>query len=470
MPTPNKHSSEDTTFSTPASHRQLSQSERKSLHKKEHKAPDDLKSVGWTIPRAFFLSREDNGRPFKLECGRSLPDVVVEYETYGALSPDKSNAILITHALSGDAHVAGWDRTASAEYRPWRLTVPGWWDALVGPGLPFDTSRFFIICANVLGSCYGTTGPASPNPEDDNRPYGLNFPQVTVGDWVNCERALVDHLGIRQLYAVVGGSLGGQQALEWAIAYPERVGKCIMLASGPKLPSQGLGFNHVACYTIQCDPNFRNGDIYGARRVPNPLMRNQPGPDLSYYDIPRRNLTSLTAARMLAHITYLSATGMDSKFGRKLQPVSMRRTAAKVQEDQEEFAVHGYLQHQGESFVNRFDANSYLYIANAMDNYDAAAKWGKGNLVRACSRIQAEMLVASFTSDWLYPCSESHDIVTALMQNHHPVTSVDVQSTYGHDAFLVEEEKVQRLIRAFLLTQAPSRMSSRPSAKGVSHA
>ncbi|MBR0457728.1 MAG: homoserine O-acetyltransferase [Victivallales bacterium] len=462
------HTSEDTTFSNISSHRQLAQNEKNYLKKKVYKSPDDMTSVGWTIPRAFLYSREHDGRPFQLESGRQLPDVVIEYETYGSLNPDKSNAILITHALSGDAHVAGWDSTATDEYRPWRKNVPGWWDALVGPGLPFDTSRFFIICSNVLGSCYGSTGPASPNPADGGRPYGLNFPQVTVGDWVNAECALIDHLGISQLYAVAGGSLGGQQALEWAIAYPERVGKCIMLASGAKLPAQGLGFNHIANYTIQSDPQFHNGQIYSTKRVPNPIFQHGNGPDLSYYDIANRNLTSLTAARMLAHITYLSADGMDSKFGRRLQSVKLRRTQSAPQ-DGEEFAVHGYLQHQGESFVNRFDANSYLYIANAMDNYDASAKWGNGDLARACSRIHAEMMVAAFSSDWLYPCSESHNIVMALMQNHHPVTSVDVQSTYGHDAFLVEEEKVMRIIRAFLLTSAPSRIPVRTSTKEVRH-
>ena len=440
-------------FDTHSSSNSIENRDRSHIKKREYKLPTDDASVGWTVPKAFFLSQV-NG-PLPLECGQFLPDVIVEYETYGQLNADKSNAILITHALSGDAHVAGWDSTASEAYRPWRLNVPGWWDALVGPGLPFDTNRFFIICSNVLGSCYGTTGPASPNPNDNNRPYGQKFPPVTVGDWVRCERELVDFLGIDKLYAVVGGSLGGQQALEWALATPERIGKCVMLASGAKLPAQGLGFNHVACYTILSDPNFHNGDIYGDVRVPNPLTASAQGPDLSYYDIKKRDLTSLTAARMLAHITYLSATGMDTKFGRRLQSVKLRQSNANANEDSEEFAVHGYLQHQGQSFVNRFDANSYLTIANAMDSYDAAAKWGGGDLVRACSRIKADMMIGSFTSDWLYPSSESHDIVMALMQDHHPVTSVDVQSNYGHDAFLVEEAKVQRLLNAFLNTEAP---------------
>lgn len=425
---------------------------------KNYKLPDAPESVGWTRARAFFLSREKGNVPFQLECGRSLKNVVIEYEMYGELNEDKSNAILITHALSGDAHVAGWDSEASEEYRPWRLSVPGWWDNLVGPNQPFDTSQFCIICSNVLGSCYGTTGPASPNPDDNNRPYAMKFPPITVGDWVRSQAELIDYLGIKKLYAVVGGSLGGQQALEWAIAYPERVGKCIMLASGAKLPVQGLGFNHVATVSIRSDFFFRNGLIYSDEREHNPLMeeRRRTGDiDLSYWKIANRNLKSLHIARMLAHITYLSPSGMESKFGRRLQPVERRPGEAKTQDKQEnELAVHGYLTHQGQSFVERFDANSYLLIANAMDQYDAAAKWGGGDLAKACSRIQAEMMVVAFSSDWLYPCAESHSIVMALMQNHHPVTSVDVDSNYGHDAFLVEEYKVSRIIRSFLMVKA----------------
>ena len=427
---------------------------------KKHKLPDAPESVGWTRARAFFLSREKGNVPFQLECGRSLKNVVIEYEMYGELNEDKSNAILITHALSGDAHVAGWDSEASEEYRPWRLSVPGWWDNLVGPNQPFDTSHFCIICSNVLGSCYGTTGPASPNPDDNNRPYAMKFPPITVGDWVRSQAELIDYLGIKKLYAVVGGSLGGQQALEWAIAYPDRVGKCIMLASGSKLPVQGLGFNHVAKTTIRMDWNFHNGAIYSKERCDNPLLRPEgDGKDLRYYEIEDRHLSSLHIARMLAHITYLSASGMETKFGRRLQPVAVQNSGGKSeQERNKELAIHGYLNHQGQSFVERFDANSYVIIANAMDQYDAQSKWGSGDLAKACSRIKAEVMVVSFTSDWLYPPEESHAIVTALMQNHHPVTSVDVNSNYGHDAFLVEEEKVSHIIRSFLMTSAPVRI------------
>ena len=432
--------------------------------KKQHiyKSPSDVNSVGWVTPKVFRLCQENGGKPFELENHKFLKDVVIEYETYGTLNEEHSNAILLTHALSGDAHVAGWDATASEEYRPWRQKVPGWWDSLVGPGLPFDTERFFIICSNVLGSCYGSTGPASPNPDDGNRPYGAKFPMVTVGDWVNCQVKLIDYLKIDKLYAVVGGSLGGQQALEWSIAYPERVGKCIMLASGSKLPVQGLGFNHVAKTTIRMDWNFHNGAIYSKERCANQLLdANAPdsnGKDLRYYEIEDRHLSSLHIARMLAHITYLSASGMETKFGRRLQPVPVTDANGKSeQERNKELAIHGYLNHQGQSFVERFDANSYVIIANAMDQYDAQTKWGAGDLAKACSRIKAEVMVVSFTSDWLYPPEESHAIVTALMQTHHPVTSVDVKSNYGHDAFLVEEEKVSHIIRSFLMTAAPVR-------------
>lgn len=435
--------------------------------KKQHvyKSPSDTASVGWVRPKVFRLCQENGGRPFVLENHQTLQDVVIEYETYGTLNEDHSNAILLTHALSGDAHVAGWDATASETYRPWRLRAPGWWDNLVGPGLPFDTDRFFIICSNVLGSCYGSTGPASPNPNDDNRPYGARFPMVTVGDWVNCQVKLIDYLKIDRLYAVAGGSLGGQQALEWAIAYPERVGKCIMLASGAKLPVQGLGFNHVAKTAIRMDFNYRNGAIYSPERCLNPLLAPDApggdGRDLRYFEIQDRHLKSLHIARMLAHITYLSASGMETKFGRRLQPVPMADVNGKSEQDRnKELAIHGYLNHQGQSFVERFDSNSYVVIANAMDQYDAQTKWGDGDLAKACARIKAEVMVVAFTSDWLYPPEESHAIVTALMQNHHPVTSVDVKSNYGHDAFLVEEEKVSHILRSFLMTSAPATISA----------
>jgi len=397
--------------------------------RRAYDAPDSLRSVGMTRPKQLVLA--DEKHPFRLDSGKLLAPMTVEYETYGELNPDHSNAILITHALSGDAHVAGWDAAASSSFRPWRQKRPGWWDDVVGPTKAIDTNRFFVICANVLGSCYGTTGPSSSNPAT-GRPYGLDFPIVTVGDWVRMEALLLDKLGICQLYAVCGGSLGGQQALEWALAFPDRVLKCIVLASGPKLPAQGLGFNAVGRHAIMHDGNFNNGNYYDKGRKP-----------------PHEGLI---AARMLAHITYLSGQGMDTKFGRRVQNEHTEQGGFNA-----EFAVESYLNYQGRSFVERFDANSYLYITRAMDYYDAAALWGDGDLVKACSRIRAEVMVVSFSSDWLYPPEESKTFVSALMQNRIPVTYVKVESNYGHDAFLVEADKVGQLLRAFLLSPTIAR-------------
>lgn len=393
-----------------------------------HEPPDSFHSVGMTFPKSVTLTAA--GQPFELESGKTLDCLEVEYETYGELSPDCDNAILVCHALTGDAHAAGWDSTAVQYGRQWRTSRPGWWDRLIGPGKSLDTNRFFIICANVIGSCYGTTGPYSTNPATGHR-YGLDFPMVTIGDWVRMEACLLDRLGIRQLYAIVGGSLGGQQALEFALAYPERVLKCIILASGPKLPSQGLAFNAVARHAILHDSHFNGGDYYGNEKRPG---------------------SGLAVARMLAHITYLSDKGLERKFGRRWQESDGNQSGFGV-----EFAVESYLEHQGKSFVARFDANSYLYMTRAMDYYDAAGKWGEGDLVRACKRVRAEMMVVTFSSDWLYPPDVCETFVSALLKNRIPVTYVNVESLYGHDAFLVEHEKVGRLLRAFLLSSLSSR-------------
>ena len=358
-----------------------------------------------------------------LELGGSIGPVNVEFETYGSLSPCRDNAVLIAHALSGDAHVAGWDRHAAQTGRTWRERKPGWWDAIVGPGKAIDTNRLFVICPNVLGGCSGTTGPSSTDPLT-GRPYGLRFPMVTVGDWVNLHMRLVDALGIERLQAVVGGSLGGQQALEMALAYPDRVERSVVLAASARLSVQGLAFNAVGRYCILHDPSFANGDYYDDK-----------GPG-----------AGLAAARMLAHITYLSDEGMHEKFGRRLQDGANGRQAGFGIE----FAVESYLDYQGRAFVERFDANSYLYITRAMDYYDAAAAWGGGSLTEACRRICAKMLVVSFDSDWLYPPDVCKELALALTQANRPVTYANVPSHYGHDSFLVETEKVGRLLRGFL--------------------
>jgi len=383
-------------------------------------ALDDPASVGLTSAHTVTLADENS--PFRLDTGEFIAPVDVEYETYGTLSAARDNVVLVVHALSGDAHVAGWDYDAIQTGRKWRLRKPGWWDTVVGPGKPLDTRRYFLICANVLGSCYGTTGPGSPNPRT-GQPYGLSFPMVTVGDWVNLQARLLDHLGIERILAVVGGSLGGQQVIEWMMAYPDRVEKAIVLAASAKLSAQGLAFNAVGRQTIMSDPNFNGGNYYG-------------GP------VPAQGLS---AARMLAHITYLSDAAMDMKFG--------RRYRNKTKPDFDfgiEFEVESYLAYQGQSFVERFDANSYLYITRAMDYYDAAERWGGGNLVEACSRVTADTMVVSFSSDWLYPPAQCRELAAAFCQCGKPVTYIEVPSSYGHDAFLVETEIVGKLLADFL--------------------
>jgi len=383
--------------------------------------PDAPDSVGWTSASSLRLVSAE--APMELELGGRVGPIDVEYETYGTLSAGKDNAVFIAHALSGDAHVAGWDKDTAKNGRVWRQRKPGWWDAIVGPGKAIDTHRFFVICPNVLGSCYGTTGPGTVDPST-GKPYRLSFPMVTVGDWVKLHARLLDALAIPRVHTVVGGSLGGQQALEMALAYPERIERVIVLASSARLSAQGLAFNAVGRYCILNDPSFAGGDYYGRGA----------GPD-----------NGLAAARMLAHITYLSDEGMHEKFGRRLQDKNGQRGSFGI-----EFAVESYLDYQGRAFVERFDANAYLYITRAMDYYDAAARWGGGNLVEACRRVRARALVVSFASDWLYPPEDCRDLALALAKTGVRVTYADVPSRFGHDSFLVETQKVGRLLRGFL--------------------
>lgn len=386
---------------------------------REFDPPHSPRSVGWTRPLRVRLADESN--PLPLDCGRFFAPVDVEYEMYGTLNEARDNAILILHALSGDAHVAGWDAAADEYGRPWRKTRPGWWDSMVGPGKAFDTRKYCVICSNVLGSCYGTTGPSSIDPAT-GRPYGLRFPVVTVHDWVRLQERLITYLGIERLLAVAGGSLGGQQALEWTLAYPGRVKSAIILASAARLSDQGLGFNAVARHAITTDPNFRGGDYYGG-----------PTPD-----------RGLAVARMLGHLTYLSEESMRQKFGRRF-----RNGSGPGYQFGPEFEVEGYLEHQGNAFVQRFDANSYLYISRAMDYYDASV-WGDGDLDRACARAESRFLLISFSSDWLYPPRQMRELAVALCRNRKPVTYIELPSNYGHDAFLLEVDKLEELIPAFL--------------------
>lgn len=387
----------------------------------EDDPPDSPSSVGYTTAHTVRLATEAN--PFPLEIGtRSIGPIDVEYETYGQLSPTRDNVVLVAHALSGDAHVAGWDRNAEATGRAYRTKHPGWWDTVIGPGKAIDTRKYFVVCSNVLGSCYGTTGPSSIDP-GTGKPYGLRFPMVTVGDWVRLQARLLDALGIERLHGVVGGSLGGQQALEWALAYPHRVERAIVLAASPRLSAQGLAFNTVGRHAIMNDPLFHGGDYYG---------RAQPG-------------TGLSVARMMAHITYLSEEAMREKFGRRLRNKERPDFHFGI-----EYEVESYLSYQGKAFVERFDANSYLYITRAMDYYDAAEQWGGGDLVEACRRIQSRLMVVSFSSDWLYTPEECRAFALAMCRAGKPVTYVNVPSNYGHDAFLVETGPVGHLLRHFL--------------------
>jgi len=328
----------------------------------------------------------------------------------------------VAHALSGDAHVAGWDRHAVASGRPWRARKPGWWHGIVGPGKAIDTRRYFVICPNVLGSCYGTTGPSSRNPATD-APYGLRFPKVTIGDWVCLHERLLDVLGIARVKAIVGGSLGGQQALEMALRFPERVERVAIFAASARLSTRGVAFNGVGRTCILNDPHFAGGDYYAG------------APPAS----------GLAAARMLAHITYLSNVCMHQKFGRRRHDSAPSRGHGFGTE----FAVESYLDYQGRRFVERFDANSYLYISRALDYYEAAV-WGGGDLSAACRRIQARVLVVAFSSDWLYPPETCRALAEAMAKSGRAVSYVDVPSPYGHDAFLVETPVVGRLLRRFL--------------------
>lgn len=382
--------------------------------------PDHPQSVGYT--RAERMIFFDGGSPMRLEAGGLLESITIEYETYGLLNEARDNAILICHALTGDAHAAGWDSSPEGPLRDYRKDKPGWWDEMIGPGKPIDTRHFFVICANVVGSCYGSTGPMSLNPET-GRPYGLSFPVVTVGDWAKLQLMLLDRLGIGEIYAVIGGSVGGQQAMEIALSQPGRVKRLIILSAAYRITAQGLAFNSVARHSIAGDPDFKGGDYYGGHP---PLM-------------------GLAAARMLAHITYLSEESMGHKFGRRLQD----KAAPEFTLTGVEFEVESYLKHQGESFVRRYDANSYLYITRAMDYYDASV-WGDGDLVKAAARLTAKTMVVSFSSDWLFPPELCRVLVSAMCRAGLPVTYVDIPSRYGHDAFLVETETVSRLMDSFL--------------------
>ena len=351
--------------------------------------------------------------PLRLDSGTELANVVVAYQTYGELNADKSNAVLITHALTGDQHAAN----------PHPITSkPGWWEIMIGPGLSLDTDRYFIICPNVLGGCMGSTGPKEINP-DTGKPWGLAFPVITIGDMVRAQARLLDHLGIDQLFCVIGGSMGGMQVLQWASAYPERVFSAVPIAAAARHSAQNIAFHEVGRQAIMADRDWHGGEYHAHDTKPR---------------------AGLAVARMAAHITYLSEAALRRKFGRKLQgrdKISFGFDA--------DFQVESYLRHQGMTFVERFEANSYLYITRAMDYFDLAAEH-EGHLAAAFRKTPVRFCVISFTSDWLFPTSDSREIVKALNAEAANVSFVEVETDKGHDAFLLEEPEFHKTLVGFL--------------------
>ena len=349
--------------------------------------------------------------PVELDSGKVLDEITIAYETYGELNKEKSNAILICHALTGDAHAAGWHKGDKK---------PGWWEIVIGPGKALDSEKYFIICSNVLGGCKGTTGPSSINP-DTGKEYGLEFPVITIGDMVKVQKKLVDYFEISQLYAVIGGSMGGMQVLEWMVSYPKMMKKAIPIATAAMSYPQQIAFNAVGRQSIFSDPNWNGGNYYESDEIP-------------------RN--GLSLARMIDHITYLSDESMDIKFGRGLQDKDEISYDFTV-----DFQVESYLKHQGETFVKRFDANSYLYITKAVDLFDLSVN---DSLIDGFKDVEAKIEVISVDSDWLYPTEQSTEIVTALNANDVEVSFSEIKSNFGHDAFLLEKGQLNYIFSNFL--------------------
>ena len=371
--------------------------------------------------------------PVRLDCGREFHPIRVAYETYGTLSPARDNVILVCHALSGDAHAAGIAKTPPAESTRDGFGATdrdgtadkglGWWDGMIGPGKAFDTDQFYVVATNLLGGCRGTTGPSSVDPAT-GRPYGSDFPVITVADMVRTERAFLDALGIERLAAVTGGSLGGMQALEWAILYPDQVDAVVAIASTHALHPQGVAWNAIARESIMRDPAWQGGHYYGTGAAPE---------------------AGMGVARMVGHITYLSAQALDDKFARRLQSADdVRYTITDA-----EFQVESYLRHQADSFVKRFDANTYLYTSRALTYFDLARQHG-GSLASALEGVAARTLLIAFSSDWLYPPAASQEITDALTSLGKPVEFQVIEAPYGHDCFLLEEARQTPIIRQFL--------------------
>ncbi len=379
--------------------------------------PDDPHSVGVVERQSVHFAA-----PLPLRSGAVLPHVTLAYETYGTLNLRRDNAILICHALSGDSHVAGYTSDHPAE-------KPGWWDEAVGPGKMFDTQRYFVICSNVIGGCQGSTGPSSR--AADGRPYALRFPILTVADMVQAQARLLDHLGIETLFAVAGGSMGGMQALQWSVEFPQRVQNVLFIASTPISSAQNIAFNEIGRQAIYADPRWNRGDYYDG-------IAPEAG---------------LAVARMVGHITYMSEHSLEAKFGRQLQE---KPTFGYTFET--EFAIESYLRHQGYKFTERFDANSYLYITRALDYYDVAQ--GYDSISAALARSQAAYLVVSFSSDWLYTRDQAMQLVNPLLEANKQVEYHHVEASFGHDSFLVEVDTMNTIVGGFLRRQAASLIPS----------
>jgi len=352
-------------------------------------------------------------RKLRLDCGIEFGPFALAYQTYGTLNAQRSNAVLVCHALTGDQFVAD-EHPVTGK--------PGWWSTMVGPGLPLDTNRYFIICANVLGGCMGTSGPMESNPET-GKPYGLGFPVITIADMVRSQKMLIDYLGIDKLFCVIGGSMGGMQVLQWAAAYPEHVFAAVPIASAARHSAQNIAFHEVGRQAIVADPDWCGGDYLSANKRPH---------------------RGLAVARMAAHITYLSEAALHRKFGRELQDRSKVTYGFDA-----DFQVESYLRYQGSTFVDRFDANSYLYITRAMDYFDLAAEHG-GMLARAFDGTKVRFCLVSFTSDWLFPTRESRAVVHALNAARANVSFVEIETDKGHDAFLLDEPELDKVLRGFL--------------------
>jgi homoserine O-acetyltransferase len=390
-------------------------------------------SVG-TVETEFL----DLPTPLALDCGQTLHPVRIAYETYGTLSPARDNVILVCHALSGDAHAAGYAKSPPPESTRDGFRAEdrdgtagrglGWWDEMIGPGKAFDTDRFFVVSTNLLGGCRGTTGPSSTNPAT-GRPYGSDFPVITVADMVRTERAFLDEIGISRLAAVAGGSLGGMQALEWAVLYPDQVDAIVAIASTHAIQPQGVAWNAIARNAIMADPDWQRGHYYGTGGAPNKGMG---------------------VARMVGHVTYLSAKSLGDKFGRRLQSAEDIRYTLR----DPEFEVESYLRHQADTFVRRFDANTYLYTSRALTYFDLARQYGAGSLLAALRNVSARTLLIAFSSDWLYPPSGSAEIAEALRAVGRDVEFHVIEAPYGHDCFLLEEARQTPMIQRFLAGQA----------------